>query len=338
MMQAIDVEALSDRRRIKEMVRGFGLGEPVVTIEPLSGGVSSDVFRVDLADRTLCVKFAISRLRVAREWHAPLERSAAEYRWLAFAGVHFPGYAPRVLGHDPDRHGIVMEFLPRDTHSNWKSDLLGGKVDAEIAASVGHRLGQIHAASARDPACANRFANQADFDALRIDPYLRFTASQHPAIADRIDALALALGVARIALVHGDVSPKNILCGPGGPVFIDAECATFGDPAFDAAFVLNHLAIKAIVWPADRAALLKAAAALWTAYRGAVDWEPVVAIDARVAQLLPALVLARVDGKSPLEYLTPATAGDVRGAALALFDQDAPSVGAILSSIAGMSR
>ncbi|WP_457313312.1 phosphotransferase family protein [Sphingomonas sp. UYAg733] len=338
MQTAIDVGHFADRQRIAEMLHAIDVVDAVIAVEPLPGGVSSDVFRVDLGDRMLCMKFAIPRLRVAREWYAPVARSIAEYRWLAFIGNRFPGYAPRVLGHDPDRHGIAMEFLPRDTHSNWKSDLLSGKIDVGIAASVGRRLGEIHAASARDSECMERFASQADFDALRIDPYLRFTANQHPAIADRIDALAREQGNARIALVHGDISPKNILCGPDGPVFIDAECATFGDPAFDAAFVLNHLAIKAIVYPADGAALLQAAIALWAAYRGAVDWEPIASINARVARLLPALMLTRVDGKSPLEYLTSATAKDVRDVALKLFDQNASGVHATLYSIAGISR
>ena len=33
-------------------------------------------------------------------------------------------------------------------------------------------------------------------------------------------------------------------------------------------------------------------------------WEPPAALEARAAQLLPGLFLARVDGKSPVEYIT----------------------------------
>ena len=120
----------------------------------------------------------------------------------------------------------------------------------------------------------------------------------------RIRALADGIAAARIALMHGDVSPKNILCGPNGPVFLDAETACYGDPAFDLAFCLNHLLLKCVWHPQWTDAYLRSFTALKNAYLDAVDWEARRAIDARTARLLPALLLARIDGKSPVEYLT----------------------------------
>ena len=104
-------------------------------------------------------------------------------------------------------------------------------------------------------------------------------------------------------LVHGDVSPKNILVGPRGPVFVDAECAWFGDPAFDLAFCLNHLLLKCVHRPARTDAFLGAYRALADTYLAGVTWEPAAAVEARAATLLDGLLLARVDGKSPVEYL-----------------------------------
>ena len=106
------------------------------------------------------------------------------------------------------------------------------------------------------------------------------------------------------ALVHGDVSPKNILIGPHGPVFLDAECAWYGDPAFDLAFCLNHLLLKGLWVPVRRKAFLQCYDVLAEAYLAGVDWEPRAGIEMRAATLLPGLLLARVDGKSPVEYLT----------------------------------
>jgi hypothetical protein len=108
----------------------------------------------------------------------------------------------------------------------------------------------------------------------------------------------------RRALVHGDVSPKNILLGSDGPVFLDAECAWYGDPAFDLAFCLNHLLLKCLWVPGAREAFLACFRALAEAYLGGVDWEPRPELELRAARLLPGLLLARVDGKSPVEYLT----------------------------------
>ena len=105
-------------------------------------------------------------------------------------------------------------------------------------------------------------------------------------------------------MIHGDVSPKNILVGPRGPVFLDAECACIGDPAFDLAFCLKHLLLKCLWVPAARVALLDSFHRMFEAYLSGVDWEAPAALEVRCAELLPALFLARVDGKSPVEYVT----------------------------------
>jgi len=177
-------------------------------------------------------------------------------------------------------------------------------VDRDFAAAVGRDLGIIHARSALDPGVPAAFANDDTFEAIRIEPYLRATGRAHPELASRFDQLARTTLTTKRALVHGDVSPKNILEGPHGPVFLDAECAWFGDPAFDLAFCLNHLLLKGAREGVAKAPYNAAFSALAGAYLAGIDWESATEIEARAAALLPALFLARVDGKSPVEYLT----------------------------------
>ena len=134
-----------------------------------------------------------------------------------------------------------------------------------------------------------------------------------PDLAARLLALVETTRTTKRVLVHGDFSPKNLLVGPAGPVILDAECAWYGDPAFDLAFVLNHLLLKGAWRPQWRARYAAAFDALVDAYFAHVRWEPQAALDARTAALLPALMLARIDGKSPVEYLTDeAVRDDVR--------------------------
>jgi Ser/Thr protein kinase RdoA (MazF antagonist) len=118
--------------------------------------------------------------------------------------------------------------------------------------------------------------------------------------------------------VHGDISPKNVLVGTNGPVFLDAETAWYGDPAFDLAFCLNHLLLKCLARPNFSAAYLDCFAKFHSAYLSSVEWEPAPDLEQRAARLLPALLLARVDGKSPVEYLTERDRGFARAAACAL--------------------
>ncbi len=196
---------------------------------------------------------------------------------------------------------------------------MAGRADAAFAAEAGRRLVAIHAATAGDPAVAARFASDAIFHAIRLEPYLEATARRHPDRAAALEALVRVTAETRRTLVHGDVSPKNILTGPRGPVFLDAECAWYGDPAFDLAFCLNHLLLKCLYRPASVAGYLGCFDALGAAYLAGVDWEAQGEIEARTARLLPGLLLARVDGKSPVEYLEDEASRDcVRGVARAL--------------------
>lgn len=286
---------------IGETLRRCGL--PAATGgAPLTGGVSSDVWRVDLPGQAVCVKRARPQLAVAGDWRAPIERSHWEARWLQLADELVPGAACPIVAADDDGHALVLGWLAPEDHPVWKEQLLAGTIDRATAAMVGERLAALH--GALRPYRDEFDASKPLFDALRRHPYLRVTAAQQPAVADRLQALDRALADARQTVIHGDVSPKNVLVGPDGPVLLDAECASTGDPAFDVAFCANHLLLKA-VWAPDRAGdHLAAAGALLDAYLAGVDWEPAADVDRRTAHLLPALALARVDGLSPVEYLT----------------------------------
>lgn len=284
---------------------------------PLTGGISSDIWRVDLPGRSLCVKRALSKLKVAADWQAPVSRNAYEWAWLNFASRCRPQAVPRPLAHDEQAGLFAMEFLDPADHPVWKTQLMQAEVRVDVAASVGELLAQLHAASALDPELEAAFNTTNNFHAMRMDPYLLETGRKHPGLAGQLERLVKKTLGLRIALVHGDISPKNILVGPKGPVIVDAECAWFGDPAFDVAFCLNHFLLKCLVWPRRSADYLAAFEAFQRSYMELVAWEPREEIEGRAAALLPALMLARVDGKSPVEYLTDeAQKNIVRGVAV----------------------
>jgi len=220
------------------------------------------------------------------------------------ADAAVPGSAPQLLGQHAALGVLAMSYLEPAQHPLWKQQLRDGVVHAETARAVGDVLGRIHAHAAARPQLAAQFDSAPIFFDIRLEPYLLATAVRHADLAPALRALVAQTQANARTLVHGDVSPKNILVGPQGPVLLDAECACWGDPAFDLAFVLNHLLLKCLWVPASRDALLAAFDALGAAYRTRIDWEPVAALEQRAAALLPALMLARVDGKSPVEYIT----------------------------------
>jgi aminoglycoside phosphotransferase (APT) family kinase protein len=275
---------------------------------PLTGGVSSDIYRVDLpAGVTICIKRALARLKVDADWRAPVSRNRWEAEWMRVAGSIAPSAVPKILGEDRDAGCFAMEFFPPDRFSTWKSKLAAGDIDADEARRVGDILGRIHAATADRDDIAARFATDDIFYDIRLEPYLVATARAHPDLATALSSLVETTRNTRRALVHGDFSPKNILCGSAdraGPVIVDAECAWYGDPAFDLAFVLNHLLLKGAWQSQWKLQYHDAFRALASAYLARVGWEDAERVEARAAALLPALMLARIDGKSPAEYIT----------------------------------
>jgi aminoglycoside phosphotransferase (APT) family kinase protein len=291
---------------IYAMFQAHGLTAPGErpTLIPLQGGISSEIFRADLAGGSVCVKRARRKLNVEQEWYAPLERSEAEVAWIRAVQSFAPSAAPPLIAADADRHMFVMSYLNPRIYPCWKELLRDGSINSEIAATVGTTLGEIHSQTANRSDLAEVFSNDSMFEALRIEPYLRATAAVHPDLAGHLSALAEATLSVKRVLMHGDVSPKNIAQGPDGPVFLDSECACFGDPAFDLAFCLNHLLLKSVWRPQWRDGYLECFDSLSAGYLSAVDWEHPDDLEARTAGLLSALLLARIDGKSPVEYIT----------------------------------
>jgi aminoglycoside phosphotransferase (APT) family kinase protein len=298
--------AAGDHAEIEASLRRMGLiaaDERPALIE-LDGGVSSLIVRADTARGPVCIKRALPRLRVAAAWFAPVERNAAEVAWIRAAAQIAPGSVPELLGEDPEARSFAMRFLPPERFPVWKHELRDGRARVDTARAVAAVLGRIHAATAQRSDVAARFADDTAFRALRLAAYFEAAAQVNPECAPALMALVESTAATRRALVHGDVSPKNILVGPDGPVLLDAECAWYGDPAFDAAFCLTHLLLKCVWRPAYRDQYLRCFDLFAATYLACAAWEPPAALEGRIGRLLAGMLLARVDGKSPVEYLT----------------------------------
>jgi aminoglycoside phosphotransferase (APT) family kinase protein len=220
---------------------------------------------------------------------------------------------PQIIAEDQTARAFAMAYLDPENYRVWKDELLAGNAKIFTARQLGARLAAIHQASAGKCDLAQSFANDASFFALRLEPYFLAAAEANPDCAAELIQLSDDTAATKRALVHGDVSPKNILIGSAGPVLLDAECAWYGDPAFDIAFCLTHLLLKCLQRPEATARFLACFDAFNDAYFAGVAWENPADVEARAARLLPALMLARVDGKSPVEYLkTPEDLARVR--------------------------
>jgi aminoglycoside phosphotransferase (APT) family kinase protein len=312
--------------------RGLPAGSGV-PVERLSGGVSSLVYQVRAGDDCLVLKQARARLDVAREWLSDPRRSMIEAAFADEAWAIVPGRVPRGRFADADRHVFGMDCAP-DGSVTWKTELLTGVVDQDLARQAGDLIGRIHGATRGRADVAARFADQTIFDELRVDPYLRSLTTPDAAVQARALAIAARLLEPGECLVHGDYSPKNLLVTRDRRLLlIDHEVAHFGDPSFDLAFCLNHLCLKSFHVPGSSVALRDAAGEFLAAY-GAASGSPDADLDRRTASLLAALMLARIDGKSPVEYLDELTRVCVREFAIAQLLAMPMSIADVLDAVA----
>jgi 5-methylthioribose kinase len=275
---------------------------------PLSGGVSSDIWLIKGGEQSFVLKRPKHRLNVLSEWVVPVRRGQAEVDWLKCVGEHFPHSVPEVLGYDPDTFAIALNYFEPDSYTNWRMELMDGHVDSDFAFQLGELLAHIHTMTYERQELADTFANDDLFESLRIEPFLQRSAVAVPALSEPINRVIFSLRMNRLALVHGDFSPKNILVSHTGdlprPIVLDAECAVWGDPAFDVAFCLAHLALKSVHVDNSSAQLIDAATAFRTRYLECCPSQLGEQLDQRLRALVPALLLARVVGQSPVDYLS----------------------------------
>ena len=298
-------------------------------IRNLAGGVSNRTVLVERpSGAAWVVKQALKKLRVAVEWYSSPERihrEALGMRWLAHLAP--PGASTRLIFEDHAHHVLAMEAVPQP-HENWKTMLLDGRLETDHVEQFGQLLGTIHrAAYERRDQLAAAFNDRSFFETLRIEPYYIYTWSQIPETAHFYEALIGETRARRLTLVHGDYSPKNILVYQGRMILLDHEVIHFGDPAFDLGFALAHLLSKAHHVQNMRAAFAAAAGDFWHTYRAALGDVPWAHdLEPRTVRHTLGCLLARVAGRSTLEYLDDDARARQRAAILALMPQPPTSV------------
>lgn len=286
------------------------------SVRTLAGGVSNQVLYVERGGGDFVLKQARPQLRTAAPWFASIERIWREVEVLRICHELTARRDPRlppliartpvVLFEDRENYVFAMQAAPPG-HRTWKHDLLAGSSDPAIAMQCGYLLGCLHAKSWKHTVLAEGIGDRTLFDQLRIEPYYRSLARVHPDFAPQIQRLIDSLEEHRLALVHADFSPKNLLLYPGGMMLIDFETGHFGDPAFDLGFFLSHLFLKAVYHASQRPFFVELVTRFLQAYtletESVPSHEQLKAAMLRGVHHLAGCMWARLDGTSKIEYL-----------------------------------
>ena len=288
-----------------EYLRSIGqLGEGPARVEALGWGVSNVVLRVETGGRLFVLKQSRPQLRTRDAWFSDLDRVYRELEVMQTLGPLLPaGVVPEVLFVDRPNYAFAMSHAPLDARV-WKETLLAGEVDVALGRYAGRVLGLMHEATAAQPALVEPFRDHTVFVQLRVDPFYRRVQERCPDVAAAVEPLVGQLLTVRHALCHGDYSPKNILAHAGGFTLVDYETAHFGDPTMDLGFFLSHLLLKSLRAGEGRERFFALTRAFWEGYGSEVRFRPVAELMQRGIGHCGLCVLARVDGTSPVDYLT----------------------------------
>ncbi|MGA9354464.1 MAG: phosphotransferase [Terriglobales bacterium] len=319
----LDIENF-DALRDYLTTRGCVKVDERISLNNLRGGVSNRTVKVAWPDgRGWVLKQALAKLRVNVDWFSSPERIGIEAKALrCFNRLAPPGMTPAFIFEDMPNHLMGMEAVP-EGHENWKSVLLSGRIISDHFEQFGSLLGAIHCRSSESgKELRGQFSDITYFQNLRLEPYYLYAAENVAEANLFLTTLARETLGHKDCLVHGDFSPKNTLIYQSKLILLDYEVVHFGDPAFDTGFAMTHFLSKAHHLPRERARLASAAELFWQVYREGIStlsWAR--ELEPRVVRHTLGCMLARVAGKSPLEYLTPAELARQRETILGLIQK-----------------
>jgi len=309
------------------------------------------------------LKQPLPKFKTEAEWLVDIDRILVERDCMQLlAGLLPANSVPQVLWFDEPNHILAISCAPLEAVI-WKKALLAGQISMDAATHAGMLLAMMHSSTHNDPAVEKRYGDPKFFIQQRIDPYLHATAEKNPDLKSTLHMLGDSLLNAKECLIHGDYSPKNIFLVPhdqawideqskienkgGGKskiqfplshlLLLDFEVAFYGHCAFDIATLINHLLLKGFYHRKKWRPFMLMADSFWQTYCNTADPDLTHAASAVSGHVLGALMLARVDGKSPAEYLLPDTAlqDQVRRAARDILSDKDGSLDQALDTISG---
>jgi 5-methylthioribose kinase len=265
------------------------------------------------------LKQPLPKFRTAAEWIVDIERVKVERDAMGLLGGLLPaGSVPDVLWFDEMNYVLAMACAPVGAMI-WKKALLSGQISMDAAAHAGMLLAMMHSSTHNDAGVRKRYADPTFFMQQRTDAYLMAAAAKHPELGDKLKGLAEILLRTQACLIHGDYSPKNMFLVPREEameqpeesgkfplshlMLLDFEVAFYGHPAFDVATLINHFLLKGFYHRSHWRPFMLLADNFWETYRHTAAPDLVRMSGAIGGNILGGLMLARVDGKSPAEYL-----------------------------------
>jgi len=277
--------------------------EKIVQYKKLAGGVSSEVYHVRTNKNNYCIKRSLKRLLVKKKWIANTNRIKFEYLWLKHCQNILKRNIPNTYEFNDKKKYIVMEYLKTSQYKTLKQLFFKRIININTIKLISKHLYKIHSNSSNYKTKKIFEGNYKNFYDLRLDPYFNEVGRVYPKYKEYIKKINENYIKNSSTLVHGDFSPKNILVDKNKIIYLDAECCNFGDPVFDLVFFTNHLLIKSIFLRDKSQEFIKLYLSFYKEYLSNLSTKNFNSYIDRIIKMTPIMLLSRIDGKSPVEYI-----------------------------------
>ena len=277
--------------------------EKIIQYKKLTGGVSSEVYHVKTNKNNYCIKRSLKRLLVKKKWIANTNRIKFEYLWLKHCQNILKRNIPNTYEFNNKKKYIVMEYLKTSEYKTLKQLYFKKIININTIRLISKHLYKIHSSSSNYKTKKIFEGNYKNFYDLRLDPYFNEVGRVYPKYKEYIKKINENYIKNSSTLVHGDFSPKNILVDKNKIIYLDAECCNFGDPVFDLVFFTNHLLIKSIFFKDKSQEFIKLYVSFYKEYLSNLSTKNFNSYIDRIIKMTPIMLLSRIDGKSPVEYI-----------------------------------
>jgi hypothetical protein len=309
-----DISVSSNARAILEASNIDAAG---ARFHRITGGISSSTFAAHLPTGGVIIKQALEQLDVTEDWKASPTRVVAEAEGLTWFSALTPQHVPRPIAVVKHLFGLVLPMAPQPS-PDMRTVLVEnpGDFDPRWPQLLGEILALWHGADYR-PALGGALDDTSRLMDLRLKPFYLDIAQKWPTHTTKIKELADELLTVKSTVVHGDFTPKNVLCLPDGNIWIvDTEVCHIGNPVLDSASMLAHLILKGFLYRSDT----EMTQVLHLSRNEFLDALPEPSTPDSLAAHVGVFLAVRAAGRARVPYLSEATKQDVIEMAQALLN------------------
>ena len=270
-------------------------------INILNGGHLNDVVQVLFENELFVIKYANRISAKKYSFLLPDQRSEIEYNTINVFHklIKNSEFIIKTICIDNEKQIIIFESAPNNCESLF-TKFISNEVHYSLLSNIVKSLAVMHSVTYNNYSLHEQFSDSMGFLKLKIEVQCR-NITKDISLQKEIDCFINESLEIRIALLHGDFAPKNILTWDNKYLFIDFEESSYADPALDIGYFLAHIYIHYFI--TNNIQFKNAADIVLKEYLENINFSDDKFI-IRISKYIGIFILSRIDGKAYADYIT----------------------------------